>query len=297
MAEARGYSVRIFLPTGEPEGLRIVEKSNWTGRGLVFPRSLFGQARQRPETNRAGVYILWGPSESGQLPPAYIGESDSVRTRLEDHIRRKDFWTHGLIFTSKDQNLNKAHVQHLEARLCKLAADAKRCKLENGNVPQLPELSEADAADAEGFLADLLLCLPILGVSFFDKAAVPERSASATATTETSKEIRYLLSGSGIAAAGYDRPDGFVVEANSQAAKADSANLQPYLVALRRSLVENGVFGAGGETYRLTLDYAFTSPSTAAGALLGRHVNGRTEWKDEQGRSLKDIKDAEANDS
>lgn len=39
MTELRGYSVRIFIPSGEPEGLRIVEKSNWTGLGLVFPRA------------------------------------------------------------------------------------------------------------------------------------------------------------------------------------------------------------------------------------------------------------------
>ena len=38
MAETLGFSVRIFIPTGEPEGLRIIEKSNWTGQGLFFPR-------------------------------------------------------------------------------------------------------------------------------------------------------------------------------------------------------------------------------------------------------------------
>jgi hypothetical protein len=31
----KGFSIRIFIPTGEPEGLRIVEKSNWTGQGHV----------------------------------------------------------------------------------------------------------------------------------------------------------------------------------------------------------------------------------------------------------------------
>lgn len=30
---ANGFSVRIFIPSGKPEGLRIVEKSNWTGQG------------------------------------------------------------------------------------------------------------------------------------------------------------------------------------------------------------------------------------------------------------------------
>ena len=32
----RGFSIRVFLPEGTPEGLRLVEKSNWTGRGIVY---------------------------------------------------------------------------------------------------------------------------------------------------------------------------------------------------------------------------------------------------------------------
>ena len=42
-----GFSVRIFFPSGDPEELRIVEKANWTGQGLIFPRTLFNEARKR----------------------------------------------------------------------------------------------------------------------------------------------------------------------------------------------------------------------------------------------------------
>jgi len=55
---ANGFSVRIFIPSGKPEGLRIVEKSNWTGQGLVLPRALYAEVRKRPELGRTGVYIL-----------------------------------------------------------------------------------------------------------------------------------------------------------------------------------------------------------------------------------------------
>ena len=40
MNEPLGFSVRIFVPSGDPEGTRVIEKSNWTGQGLIFPRSL-----------------------------------------------------------------------------------------------------------------------------------------------------------------------------------------------------------------------------------------------------------------
>jgi hypothetical protein len=137
----RGFSIRIFLPDGIPDGLRIVEKSNWTGRGVVCPRSQFPSAKSRPEFGKTGVYILRGPSEAGDLPTVYVDEGAPARPRLDQHFARKDFWTSLILFASKDENLNKARVQYLEARLVELARDAKRCVLENGNTPQLPSCS------------------------------------------------------------------------------------------------------------------------------------------------------------
>ncbi len=75
MTEPLGFSVRIFVPSGEPEGLRVVEKSNWTGQGIVFPRSLFSNVRAKEVLNHTGVYVLWEPGELGQLPLAYVGEA------------------------------------------------------------------------------------------------------------------------------------------------------------------------------------------------------------------------------
>ena len=42
---------------------------------------------------------------------------------------------------------------------------------------------------------------------------------------------------------------------------------------------------------RLTQDYKFSSPSTAAAVLLGRNANGRIEWKTATGETLKEIQE------
>ncbi len=55
----RGFSIRIFLHDGTPDGLRIVEKSNWTGRAVVCPRSQFRDAKSRPEFGKTGVCYLF----------------------------------------------------------------------------------------------------------------------------------------------------------------------------------------------------------------------------------------------
>jgi hypothetical protein len=157
----RGSSIRIFLVDGTPDGVKTVDKSNWTGRGIVCPRSRFMEAKNRTEFSKTGVYFLAGPPNvTDAFPSLYIGECDPLRPRLEQHYAKKDFWTQVIAFISKDDNLNKAHVQYLESRLVALAAEAKRFTLDNGNTPSAPSLSEADIAEMDAFLDEMLLVLP-----------------------------------------------------------------------------------------------------------------------------------------
>ena len=150
------------------------------------------------------------------------------------------------------------------------------------NVPQMPSLSDADKADAELYLADMLLCLPIVGVNFFEKPRGP-----------AGKNRELFLSAKDIQARGYEGPGGFVVRFDSQAVKNEVASIPTYLSDLRKALLNQGIFEDTGTAYRLAQDYIFTSPSTAAGVLLGRAINGRTAWRDAERRSLKEIQGAE----
>lgn len=279
-AKPRAYSIRIFLPDGSPDGLRIVDKTGWTGNGLVCPRSLLGGAKGRTEFDRAGAYVLVGPSSAGELPTVYVGEGDPVRPRLEQHASKRDFWTSAVIFTSKDAALNKAHVQYLEARLVELASEARRCVLENGNMPQRPSLSEAEEAEVETFLSEMLLCFPVIGLNLFERPEAKARSVP---------ELK--LRGKGILARGYESGDGFVVLAGSQAVLNETQSIHAYLSALRRDLLKNGVLVPEGSTYRIAQDYLFSSPSTAAGVLFGSPANGRDDWKAADGRSLKSLQE------
>jgi hypothetical protein len=290
ISKRRGFSVNVFLPTGDPEGLKVVEKSNWSGRGLVIPKAIFGESKSREELSRTGVYLLVGPGETSALPSVYVGEGDPVRPRLEQHVKNKEFWTHAVVFTSKDTNLNKAHVQRLESRLVELAARAKRCVLDNGNAPSPPSLSEADEAMAEGFLDDVLLCLPILGYSMFEAGAV----AAARSNDET-----LSLSAKGVEATGKDTAAGFVVFANSTAVGNDKVTPSlithfPSVKELRDELIRQQVLVPKGDDFVLTLDYTFSSPSMASSVILGRTSNGREAWKAKDGRTLKQIQEAES---
>lgn len=46
------------------------------------------------------------------------------------------------------------------------------------------------------------------------------------------------------------------------------------------------------EDLKLTRDYIFTSPSLAATVVMGRNANGRTEWKNEEHKTIRDIEES-----
>lgn len=161
------FTIRIFVPDGDPEGVRLIDRMNWTGLGIAFPRSKWGEVRQRAEFLRAGVYILVGYQED-DLPTIYIGQADGVKSRIENHYQNKDFWDWGIIFVSNSGGLNRAHVTWLEYALVNRATATGRCRLDNGNAPQEPGLTEAEKADTQAFFKEILQILPLVGLRAFE---------------------------------------------------------------------------------------------------------------------------------
>jgi hypothetical protein len=138
------FTIRIFVPDGDPEGVRIIDRMNWTGLGLVFPRVKWPETRGRPEFARTGVYVLVGyEGEAADLPTLYIGQADGVRNRIDSHFQAKEFWDWAAVFVSGNNGLNRAHVTWLEYALIRRAHEAGRSRLDNGNVPQGPVFKAA----------------------------------------------------------------------------------------------------------------------------------------------------------
>src|SRR5208337_5607780 len=138
MSNPTPFILHILVAAGDPDGLRIVERSNWNGKALMFPRALYTQVRNRSEFRQTGVYLLFGPRTDGDGEMVYIGEGDPVWDRFETHYAKKDFWTRAVFFVAGPGQLNKAHVQYLEAQLISRAEAAKRMPLENETTPAEP---------------------------------------------------------------------------------------------------------------------------------------------------------------
>jgi hypothetical protein len=114
-----GTSITVFLPEGDPDGVRLIFKSHWTGIAVASPRSRYPEVRlAREELRKPGVYVLVGAAEDASYEARiYVGEGEDPRARIDSHHASKDFWNRLVVFTSFGQALNKATIRYLEARL------------------------------------------------------------------------------------------------------------------------------------------------------------------------------------
>jgi len=278
-------TIKLFLPRGDAKSLRTAEISNWTGKAIAAPRTELDDLLAREELDKAGVYILIGSDPVTNAPRAYIGEAEIIRDRLRQH-RTKEFWVSAIVFVSKDENLTKAHVRYLEARLLTEAAQVKRFTLEQ-NQAGGSKLPESEREDMEVFLARIRQLLPVLGSDIL--APIAQFAAEAQPGGVLFCRIK------GAEARGQRTANGFVVFHGSTAVLEErpSAESYPYVVAQRRQLIADGALVEENGFLVFTKDAEFSSPSAAAAVVHGGSANGLTVWKMEGGKSLKEL-DAQA---
>src|ERR1700712_3311278 len=96
------FTIRIFVPDGDPEGVRLIDRMNWTGLGIVVPREKWLPTKKRAGLFPTGVYILAGQTETSELPTIYVGEGREVRTRIDAHFQNKDFWDRAIVFIASN---------------------------------------------------------------------------------------------------------------------------------------------------------------------------------------------------
>ena len=86
---ANPFTIEIFATSGDPQGIRIIRKSNWSGVAIVFPKELTDDVIKEEFADRPGVYVLVGDLAEETV---YIGEADPVSVRLKQQLNRDWSW-------------------------------------------------------------------------------------------------------------------------------------------------------------------------------------------------------------
>ena len=257
------------------------ELSNWNGKVYKVSRNELLEFSKRDDSDNTGVYFLLGKDENN-IDTIYIGEAEKMLYRLKQHLKDSEYWSDCIIVISKDNLLNKAHVKYLENKFFSLAKESGRANVINSNTPTCSSISECDEAMLQEFISNTKLLVNVLGYKIFD--SVEESSVK----QQNNQLYFYIKAARGADAKGVVVADGFAVLKGSKIASTTVPSMASSLLQLRNSLTEKGIVDVNCQFVR---DHVFSSPSLAAAVVMGRNANGRTEWKTDSGKSLKNIEE------
>ncbi len=274
-------TIQMCIFDGNPNGRIMCELSNWNGRVYKISRNDLSEFANRPDCEYTGVYFLFGKDEDNK-DTVYVGEAEKMLVRLKQHLKDHNYWNDCVVVISKDNILNKAHVKYLENKFYTLAVDSKRSSIINNTVPTCSSISEFDESMLSEFIENARLLVNTLGYKVFD------RIDTSVVEKENNDVVFHIVATRGADAKGLLVPDGFVVIKGSKIAKDTAPSIANSLVNLRNKMLEKNIIN---QDFVFVTDYMFTSPSLAAGIVMGRNANGRTEWKTTTGKSIKDIEE------
>lgn len=275
-------TIQIFLPGGDPRGIRVAEITTRIVQVIEVPRSLLGDFLKMPESQVA-VYFLFGQSEETGEPRVYIGQTGDLRARLKSHHDKKDFWERAAVLISRTNSLTQTHALFLEWHCLQAVRKAGRYGDENGNSGTKPHTPAPLEADCLEIYETGHTLLATLGFPIFDPVAKPVAGKEA-------EEIFYCTA-SGADGRGQYTEEGFVVFTGSKG----RLHGVPSFVGCswdqeRGRLIEAGDLKPEGDFLVVTKDILFSNPSKAAAMLMARTANGWIDWKTQDGRTLDAVK-------
>jgi len=274
-------TLQIFLPEGTPAGIQVAELTTRIVQAIAVPRTRLKEFYERPESKHVGIYFLFGGEDDSTKPLAYIGQTEDLKQRLKSHDAKKEFWSTAVILISRTHSFTQAHIKWLEWHSIAQAKQANRFKLENGNDASEPHVTEAIQADLHEIFETGALLLQSLRYPIFEPLL----------SGVSKKQDLWHLTGTDAKATGTFTTAGIVVHKGSKCRKQLTPSIKnSHYDRKRQRLLEDGILQLDGKSYVFTEDYAFQSPSGAAACVLARNSNGWTEWKNNKGKNLKEVK-------
>lgn len=278
---AYGKSIELFLANGTADSLITAELSNWNGKAIKIPRIEVSDCK-RDDIKGAGVYFLFCKEEDDS-DSVYIGESETIQERLNQHIRdynadkEKFYWTTAVIFLGRD--LNKALIRYLEDRFVQIARESKRYKVLTKNTYGKTIMKESQTAAMEEFIGNVRILINALGYKVLEPTVHNDPNST------VNDEALFLNLGNA-SGKGMITTEGFVLFAGAVLnEKTSEKSLSKGAATLRKKhLASNKV-----KDFVTTEDILFSSSSAAADFVTGYSVSGPATWKNAAGVTLKEL--------
>jgi hypothetical protein len=292
-------TIQIYLPSGDPRGIRIASLTTSIVQIVEVPRALLSEFQAMPESKQPAMYVLVGDDlEELDQPIAYVGRTGWVGSRLSQHHSdpKMDFWNRALVVTSLTHSFTSTHAEYLEWAGIKTAIEAGRYSLRNGTGGTKPHTPAPLEADCKQIFEILRVLVATLGQPVFEPFSMSKPIVVGMPAIQGESgvvpEVFFCRSSAYDATAEYTS-EGMVVLKGSKA-KVDIApsasDAKGSLAKMRKFLLEDGALKLEEDRLVFQRDVLFKSPSGASDAVTGSSTSGWNMWKSKDGKTLDELK-------
>lgn len=292
----RSKNINMFLMDGEVTGKIKCTLSNWTGVIYKIPRIQLADLKSRDEMKQSGIYFLFRRDEDKQKNITYIGQAtnrkngEGVLLRVQEHTRdsHADYFNDVIILTTQNNSFGPTEISYLENKFTQLAKESGRYIVKNGNEPNPGNVTEEKQSELDEVVENVLMIVGTLGYRVFIPMTTKVDQQARNEVEQYLYLKRKMKKSDQIIEAKCERTtEGFVVLEGSQVEMIDSPAIPTSLKELRKELIKANVIKGG----ILQEKQLFSSPSYAAAFVLGMNTNGRMDWKDKDGKTLKELEE------
>jgi hypothetical protein len=191
-----------------------------------------------------------------------------------------------------DNTLDKGKVKYLENRFYMLAKEAAGYQLQNANTPPQSPLARQTKDMLEEFIIKAKLMMPVLGYNVFEKntADIHKALTDEHDSSQSSYRIDDVLycsrrnGAGGMAIGKYKSADEFVVFKGSYINPVISESVSKGYKKDRKKYKD-----LIGTDNKLLADITFSAASRASVFVVGTASDGKKEWKNQAGVTLKTL--------
>ncbi len=283
----RAQTIQIFLPSGDPEGIRMASITTRTVKVFDVPRTLLPEFLKMPESQQVCVYYLVSGDVEGGTPQCYIGRSENFKQRVRDHNQKKEFWDRALVAVSLTNEWTVTHATYMEQMSISRAKTAGRYRTDNNTDGSRPHITAPMEADCLEFIDTVAVLLATLGIPVLDSVKTGRSGTGDGAGNPSSDKLFYRRAGA--EAVGFFGPEGMLVLAGSRGKPMKTASYAGRIAELREKLRDEGVISMDAKGLIFLKNHLFPSPSAAGCILAGGADNGRMSWRNADGLSINDL--------
>lgn len=178
---AQAKTINLLLYDGNLSGVISIEDSSWNAGELYSaPRASVNDLLETDACKKYGVYLLLSSDM------VYVGQSFDLAKRITQHTVGKDWWESVVILTTKDDSLNHADIDFLEAVLIDKAFSINKLDCDNKKKGNPPKVDKFRKVYLGQYLDEALFLMQLIGITVFSDGVAKTKGKKASALPQIS---------------------------------------------------------------------------------------------------------------